>query len=411
MHRRVAKLVGAALVASSCAGCGDSGGSPSSTGSTGASGSDIGGGPTTTSATADGPSTSASSSTPSGTDGAGATAASGASTGGDGGASPGSGGASGAGGSSVACVPPPLRVAAGDDFTCALADDGSGACRGGPFGEAWLPIELAGDAGPTRCLDQVVAQGAIACVHVGRGDDCPTEGFRCLAQSGNGWLPFGEPGDARWLAITGSEVCGYDDAGSPSCRAGTAPPDLGPLVPLGGISGGPTDTCAWSEAGIVCWGDTTSLAAEAPTFPGCVADVDVGPGFACAAYTGLDVVDCWGELPRGIQPRLFLPAPGADIAVGDAYVCVRTLGSLVRCWGDNADGALGVQGIGGSEAPIEPTWPGPAPQALVVTAGSRHVALLEGGGAILAWGANDASQVCDCGDPVTTPTDTSFPQP
>jgi len=99
-----------------------------------------------------------------------------------------------------------------------------------------------------------------------------------------------------------------------------------------------------------------------------------------------------------------------DVAVGDAFMCVRTAAGIVRCWGDNARGALGVEDSARSGG-VEPEWPGAPPEPVAIAAGRDHVAIVTTDGAVLAWGANDASQICDCEDTVTTPADASFPEP
>jgi hypothetical protein len=389
-------ILASAIIA---AGCGDSesrtsGGGAESTAGSGAASSS--GDSTSTSTTTAGNTSTASTGTGTGTGGEG-----GSGTGGD-------GGGGGGGGPIAECFPPPRRIAAGDTTTCALDDAGGGACRGGPFGDGWLPIELMGDGAPARCIDEVVAQGSTTCVHVASGDGCSDPGFHCFADPQDGWLPLGGDIDARWIAITDDDVCGFDEAGGVHCAGSSMPPELESLVPLAGVAGGPRDACAWSGAGLTCWGETASLQADAPAWPGCFADIDVGPGFACAAYDGLDVIDCWGELPRGISPRVFLPAPGADISVGDGVVCALTLGGFVRCWGDNAEGGLGVPNLDASVGVVQPQWPGELPEATAIAAGRGHVAVTTDDGAVLAWGDNRDAQICDCDETVMLPTDTSF---
>lgn len=390
----VSRAAGLGLVLAVLAACGDD------TSGSGGAGAGATGSATSSSAGSNGASSSATA-TPSSSAGDGGSS-------GEGGAT---GGSSGEGGApAVPCVPPPRRVAAGDDFTCAIGDDRGGACRGGAFGATWQPIAVDGEDAST-CLDQIVAEGSAVCAHVTPGEDCPQEGWYCFTPPDEGWTRQVGLDDATWVAITDDGICFVDDGGGTDCTGPSAPPDLAASVPLGSIAGGPRDACAWSEQGIVCWGDTPSIASDAPAFPGCVADIDVGPGFACVTYTSFDIVDCWGELPRDISPRMFLPAPGVDVAVGEGSLCVNTAIGLVRCWGDNTRGTLGIEGVDSSAGGVEPAWPEPAPEVVAIAAGAVHVATVTTDGAVLAWGANDASQICDCESTVTTPADASYPEP
>src|SRR5690606_24930619 len=138
---------------------------------------------------------------------------------------------------------------------------------------------------------------------------------------------------------------------------------------------------------------------QAPIYPGCAGHVAVGDRFACVSYAGWDVVDCWGERPPGIPERVFIAGPVDEVAVGDGFVCARTTGGLVRCWGSDAAGGLGVAGDGSAQGEVEPDWPGEPPVVVGIAAGVRHVATADGDAPrVLAWGDDAAGQVCGCSD-------------
>lgn len=328
-----------------------------------------------------------------------------------GGGGSGAGGAGGGGGGpGYTCSPPPLRVAAGDDFTCALGEDGIPACRGGPFGNAWSPIELAPDL-PATCVDALFGGSDAACIRVASGAGCPPVGVYCTRGAVPAWTSLEGSTDESLVAVTDDDICTFEPDGSSFCGGGSTPPDLVDVAPLGGVAARHGDTCVWGEGGIRCWGPDGSAIADSPAFPVCPADVAVGDGFACF-LSGFDTGECWGDLPRGIPPQFFMPAPGADVALGDAFACVLTTIGVVLCVGDNATGALGVPGLDASDSAVEPDWPDGEPEGIAMAAGAGHVALVTDDGAVLAWGDDRAGQVCDCTDDyATAPIDTSFPGP
>lgn len=396
-----------ALALGSVVACGDAaapGGGDGGAGGASAAPSASSGVTTTSAAASSLSSTSASGLGGGGASGGGAPSAGGGGAGGAGDA----GGAAGSGGAGVACEPPPRQVAAGDDFTCAVTEGGDAACRGGVFGNTWAPIELEPNQSAS-CIESVFAGRDVACVRSAEGQGCAIPGMYCQGAEDDGFRLRDDLGEATWVVVTDDDLCGFDVDGVATCAAGSASADLAEIAPLGGVAAGAHDTCAWGAGGLLCWGETPSVAADTPAFPGCPADVDVGRGFACVAYTGFDVIDCWGDLPRGISPRVFLPAPGADVAIGGHTVCVQTRAGLVRCWGDNATGSIGVPGVVVTSSPIEPAWPDAAPEVVAIAAGLGHMAARADDGAVFAWGANDASQVCDCADEsAMSPVNTGF---
>ena len=47
-------------------------------------------------------------------------------------------------------------------------------------------------------------------------------------------------------------------------------------------------------------------------------------------------------LPSTPPVRMQLPAGARTVAAGDTHTCVLFPGGAVRCWGENADGQLGL---------------------------------------------------------------------
>ena len=144
------------------------------------------------------------------------------------------------------------------------------------------------------------------------------------------------------------------------------------------IAAGYRHTCAIVEGGALrCWGsNTTALGSgtrpstpvlvQVKGLPGPVVDVSCGSGITCAiADPGR--LFCWGgnshyqigdplESNVGGHSTPFeitaLKFDVRDIGVGAAHSCV-VLTQGVKCWGENSDGAIGVEGGWGSKTPVE----------------------------------------------------------
>ncbi|KXZ46769.1 hypothetical protein GPECTOR_41g734 [Gonium pectorale] len=162
-----------------------------------------------------------------------------------------------------------------------------------------------------------------------------------------------------------------------------------------------------------------------------ISNVEAGVYFTCALLSGPGgrIVKCWGNLNGnwdlggslyGQMGAALKPVPlGAGlepsaIGVGDLQACaVLQPGGLVKCWGSNPAGQLG-QGDTRPRWPsvptdmginLRPVWLGqvgsgllPGPQvplaATAVTGGAHHTcALLQPGGIVKCWGANNFGQL------------------
>ncbi|MHB8874365.1 MAG: RCC1 domain-containing protein, partial [Myxococcaceae bacterium] len=142
-------------------------------------------------------------------------------------------------------------------------------------------------------------------------------------------------------------------------------PDGGtPLSGVVGIGGGHFFTCAvLSSGGLKCWGanesgqlgnGTTTPSVTPLDVPGVSAAVAVAGGgsHACALLSD-GSLKCWGanglgQLGDGTlsQRSSAVAVTGLDagvtaITAGNAHTCALTVAGGVKCWGDNAAGALG----------------------------------------------------------------------
>ena len=151
-----------------------------------------------------------------------------------------------------------------------------------------------------------------------------------------------------------------------------------------------------------------------------VREIHVGNGFTCALLTNA-TVKCWGKNDKGqlglgdIDNRgdgpnemgaalpivdLGVNKTAIAIAVADASVCaILNLGE-VKCWGDNTDGQLG-QGndtsVGGAGVPavasINPVDLGAGVTAKGIAAGASHFCALLQNDTVKCWGKNDKGQL------------------
>lgn len=221
---------------------------------------------------------------------------------------------------------------------------------------------------------------------------------------------------------------GYLGSGNTADIGDNEPPDAAGAVALGGaalqIDSSYEHTCAVLQEGQVrCWGvgeggrlgygntddvgdDETPLAVAPVDIGGDAVAVAVGFTHSCALRTTGDVV-CWGENDSGTlgyghaEPIGDDEAPAAagpvslggavvQIAAGGLNTCALLEGGLVRCWGDNAFGQLGLGHqdiVGDDELPsaVEPIdLGGPAAQ-VVVGDGGQACAWMENG-TVVCWG-------------------------
>lgn len=123
---------------------------------------------------------------------------------------------------------------------------------------------------------------------------------------------------------------------------------------------------------------------------------------------------CWGadnDNQLGVVPSVLeRPAPtgiaaGAVfsfLAAGDAHTCATGADRLMRCWGNNDHGQLGLGSQGGTGFPMGLVAPF---DFFEVAAGGNHTCASTINQTVVCWGAN-ASGELGLGDTVTTPTPT-----
>lgn len=220
----------------------------------------------------------------------------------------------------------------------------------------------------------------------------------------------------------------------------TRPVPVTGLANVADISVGLEVTCAVTQGGAVyCWGSGTSLGTGTGTGPSAcpagaaaakcattpvavpglsgVKQVAAGINNACALRADGTVV-CWGGYlgPNGPDtcpgalgaclrsPTLVAGLAGVrQISVGMITACALLADGTVDCWGDNAEGQLGMGSVGGPEqcpgvigteaCSGKPERVSGLTRATSVTVGSEHACATTSGGAVWCWGANNGGQL------------------
>lgn len=159
------------------------------------------------------------------------------------------------------------------------------------------------------------------------------------------------------------------------------------------VCGGDYHACARVQGGKVkCWGVGPDLSAKEVSGLSDVASLSCGDGGGCArSSTG--EVRCWAwteEGPGAIEavPNLL----ATHVAVGTKHSCAAKEDGTVWCWGDNADGQLGVAPTA-VRSTAEPIQVQSVATVSAVAAGEQHSCALGQDGKVRCWGSNEAGQL------------------
>jgi alpha-tubulin suppressor-like RCC1 family protein len=282
------------------------------------------------------------------------------------------------------------RIAAGDEFGCALLQDGTARCWGlGEYGQrgdgsferiSTVPVEV---IGITNAVD-IKSGYSHACVLLEDGT------IRC------------------WGANR------YGQLGDPSTQAGSAVP-----VVVTGISDaaalttGADHACALlGDGNLQCWGkndtgqlgDGTFTSSSTPVPVQGLTDVVAisGGGMHMCAVSRNGTVKCWGENERGqlgdgtnfttATPVQVVGISGAvAVSSGWRHTCALLNDGTVRCWGDNEFGQLGDGTTTTSSIGVQVVG---ITGAVAITAGWwHHSCALLADGSVRCWGANEWGQL------------------
>jgi alpha-tubulin suppressor-like RCC1 family protein len=324
-------------------------------------------------------------------------------------------------------------LAVGEFHTCALIDAGQVKCWGanesgqlglgdqsnrgdkaGQMGEALPLVSL-----PAATVSELAAGNQHTCARFSSGK------LACWGANGSGQLGLGD-----------------------TSNRGDQPGEMGdslPLVDLGAglmithLATGSAHTCALLDTGQVkCWGSNKmgqlglGDTLDRGTMPGQMGDalpfVDLGTGQkATALAVGLahscalldsGLVKCWGAndqgqlglgdtTPRGDKagqmgdalPALDLGAGVLSLRSGASHQCALLDGGQAKCWGANAQGQLGLgdknnRGDGPSEMATKlPAVALGADALLQIDAGQDHSGALFASGRVKCWGNNFSGEL------------------
>ncbi len=348
-----------------------------------------------------------------------------------------------------------VTIAVGGFHACAVDELGGTWCWGattrGQVGQAEdnLEDDCASDEGPLSCLPVPVPLPERAqLVSAGREHTCAAvEGGSVLCwgsneegQLGDGGFadtheptPLSVPVPSPVVALESGETqsCSVSADREISCWGGNHAGQLGQTAQLTSprpgrasragsgdlIEAGDAHTCVVRGGDeIWCWGRNTdgqlgdgteqsrSEAVMVTGEPGSgVTGLALGAEHTCAA--GGDGVTCWGgnangeSLPGGAEDILAPAAATIEVenvsavSAGDEHTCAIDGGDL-WCWGADDDGQLGDGG-----EPDDDAAGGPLVVAdlvpVMAAAGGDHTCAIDGGGAVVCWGRNDAGQLGD----------------
>lgn len=180
-----------------------------------------------------------------------------------------------------------------------------------------------------------------------------------------------------------------DDAGAPA-DAGAHPLPPGSLSDLGAarwLDARHDHTCALDDGIARCWG---------PNNHGQLGD-GTNTGEPCGI---LEVCKATPVAVAGLKNLL-------GVGAGKHHTCASGEDGGLWCWGENADGQLGLGRTGGTTCTAGPTCEPsplevdlPATQVVGITGGERHTCVHTVEGEPWCWGGNDRGQL---GDGSTTP--------
>lgn len=172
-------------------------------------------------------------------------------------------------------------------------------------------------------------------------------------------------------------------------------------------------TCALREDGnAVCWGENAN-GASIPGMPSKTAapptlitlatnwvQPALGTGFSCISQSADFLATCFGRNDRGQLTGAETPGPVsiealfsfAEIDADTSHVCGRTVTGEMYCWGENAQGQLGVN-------PATVPFSATVRQILVppvgdIAVGANH-SCARAGDAVQCWGDNALGQLGD----------------
>ncbi len=296
---------------------------------------------------------------------------------------------------------------AGFNFACAVVDGGAKCWGGNDLGQLGDGTTVAKDTpvdviGLTSGVTKVVAGWKHACALLTDG------GVKCWGDNSHGELGRGFSDGVGGYRPTADSVVGFDSSVD-DVATGSAKSE---------------HTCAIVDGAALCWGynssgalgDGTKVSKNLPTpvtglgtAGSGVLKIAPSRYSTCALLTG-NIVKCWGDndfgqlgidsaLPSNSTTPLqtSLSALDADesvveIGTGEDHACLRTDKSNVYCWGRNSSGQLGSGILGGSNVQ-KPQLSLIVLEAQQLAVGRYHNCVITTDDQVKCWGSNNFGQL------------------
>jgi len=260
-----------------------------------------------------------------------------------------------------------IEVSVGGAHSCAVLDNGDVRCWGP--GHSVLGVQTTANFGDDRgdLLDTPGVSLGNRALSVQLGAE-----HACVELADGEVTCWGEGADGR-LGYGNTSTIGDDE--DPS-EAGHV--QIGAHHEVKAIAAGGAHTCALRGDGtVVCWGSQ-------------------GPGPTIPGVLGLGHKTVLGDNEHPGDLEIALGGPAKVIAAGDQHACAVMADGRVRCWGDGADGRLGlanVRDVGDDERPDEVATVQLPAEAVTIVAGGRHTCALLADSRVVCWGKSDHGQL------------------
>ena len=316
-------------------------------------------------------------------------------------------------------------VGGGDYHTCAILDDESLKCWGyNYYGQTGIPTAHRGDqrgemGGNLILVDldidkeEEVEVGPEITLGLGANHTCAIDDEGTLKCWGNNTA--GQLGVAKTSNVT----CKDADGNSPGCIKVPTMVELGTNRTAIQINSGNAHTCAiLDDSSLKCWGSNNSgflgigdpiSETENPT------DVELGTGRTARALTTknrhscviLDngTLKCWGENSSGQlgdgtstvrrNPTEITLGDGriaTSVSTGGLHTCAILDNGVLNCWGENGQGALGIDSNTDQSRPTRVTFSGDK-TAVAIDIGSYHTCAILDDNSLVCWGRHENGQL------------------
>ena len=174
----------------------------------------------------------------------------------------------------------------------------------------------------------------------------------------------------------------------------------GHVITVGNAGTRPVDVMLKAPGSLALGGDAGALRLEPRASANVAVTVAISDAGVSAGALELATEDrLCGALPGPATVRASgVPFFAGDLALGDAFTCVRTPLERVACWGAAERGQVGFRLTGTSPLAVLPV-PVPSVVAPVrLAAGAQHACALQRDGAVSCWGSNTFGQLARAAD-------------